>query len=147
MSLREIDRCMTRLQIVLAKKRKDQHIYPILLALLIYLHGKKRDVYNKIINNEDPPEYAMEFISSMNSVNNEYISLHAFLLVADPDEKRSSLRRAELEKKSKQDPNSYEARILEFRDEIVRKHYFETNSNHIPLSEIAKLIDLAAWVE
>ncbi len=142
LSLRAIERCITRLRIVMDQTPSDQYLVPILLALLIVLHSKKPELFDQIIIGQVPLKETIQYLNSLpdGKLSQHNINvLHAYLLIADPDTERSRERIAGLE--SGRISNEQTQRLLEIIGSIRR-----TNGTQISLTEIAKKIDLASWV-
>ena len=143
LSLRAIERCITRLQIVMDQTPSNHYLDPVLLALLIVLHSNKREYYHQIINGEVSPKEAIDFLSSFygsKMPRNNILVLYAYLLVADPDHARSITEIKGLMTKESEDQEA--GFILNVVRGIQR-----LGRNHISLDNIARKIDLAAWVK
>ncbi len=65
LSLRAIERCMTRMRIVMDQTPSDHYLDPVLVALLIVLHSNKRELFDQILNGQGPPEDVIEYLNSL----------------------------------------------------------------------------------
>ena len=142
LSLRTIERCMTRFRIVMDQTPSNQFLDTILLALLIVLHSYKPEIYDQIINGQLSPEDTIKFLTSLPDVNisQEHIyKLHAHLLLADSDSARAKIQIEEF--KSKPSEDEMASLILMFYNKI-----YVTHRPHISLVQIAKKIDLVSWI-
>ena len=142
LSLRTIERCITRLRIVMDQTPSNQILDPILLALLIVLHFNQPEYFSRIINGQVPPE---DVIKDLTSLSNGKLSqhkinvLHAYLLVADPDQLRKAKQIKELKTKIDEDPENIS--LIQVIFDIQNEGRYD-----ISLEEIAKKIDLVSWV-
>ena len=87
LSLRAIERCITRLRIVMDQTPSDHHLDPVLLALLIVLHSNQREFYDQIIDGQASPDDVIKYLISLPGAKfrqHDINILHAYLLVADP---------------------------------------------------------------
>lgn len=142
LSLRAIERCITRMRIVMDQTPRDQYLDPVLLALLIVLHSNQREYYDQIIDGQVSPDDVIKYLNSLPGGKlgkREINILHAYLLIADPDEERYDKRVEELRLKESEDQVA--SSILLNIGSIQGSGRFD-----IPLIEIAKKIDLASWV-
>ncbi len=142
LSLRAIERCITRLRIVMDQTPSNNNLDSALVALLIVLHSNRRDYYDKIIDGQVPPEDVIKLLTSLGDgkISQQQIKmLKAYLLFADPDDERVKKGIAELAMEQKKDGDAESIiKILE--------HMMDTYRSRIPLDQIAKKIDLASWV-
>ena len=142
LSLRAIERCITRLRIVMDQTQSNHFLDPILLALLIVLHSNRHEFFDQIVDGQVAPEDVIEYLTSLpggkfSQLNINY--LHAYLLIADPDIERADERIEEL--KAKQSKDEEPSSLLRIIDGI-----FGSGRSRIPLDHIAKKIDLVSWV-
>ena len=142
LSLRAIEKCITRFRIFMDQTPNNQYLDPILLALLIVLHSNRTEYFNQIINGQAPPEDVIEDLTSLfrgKLRQNEINVLHANLLIADPDEVRYIKRIDEL--KTIQNDDEKASSLLQIIGDLKRVGRYR-----ISLHQIAKKIDLVSWV-
>ncbi len=142
LSLRDIERCITRLRIVMDQTQSDQYLDPVLLALLIVLYTNEPEYFNQIVNGQVSPEDVIKDLTSLSGGKlrqNEINVLYAYLLVADPDKGRAEERIKELKTQQSEDHEAYQ--LLLIMDNICGNDRY-----NISLDKIAKKIDLVSWV-
>ena len=146
LSLRAIERCITRLRIVMDQTPSDHYLNPVLVALLIILRSNQPEFYGRIISGADSPDEVIEYLTSLSGgkiQQSDYstIILHAYLLIADPDRKRAQSRDEKLELDAASGNDAYASSLLKMRNDVGRGI-----SWNISLADIAKKIDLVSWV-
>ena len=145
LSLREIEKYLTRLRIVMDQTRSNQYLDPVLLVLLIVSYSKRHNFYNQIIDGKVTLGTAIPYFNSLRGApfpdaklgQREVDKLHAYLLAAIPDRECADKWIKELRFREDQDATS----ILEIFDGIS-----EIERSQISLVDIAKKIDLAFWI-
>ncbi len=152
LSLRAIERCITRLKVVMDQTANNQILYPILVAVLLVLHSKQPDYFEKIIHDDLPPEAAMDYLKPLINAKTDQQNyplerLHAYLLMADPDRERADKRYGELKILSQENNDQYVKRVIEYWSAVTNKHLFCAGSSYVSLTEIAKKVDLTAWIK
>ena len=140
MPLRAIERCITRLRIVMDQTLSDQHLGSVLLALLLVLHSKKRDFYDQIINGEVSPDDVVGYLTSIKLSQQNVNILRAYLLIADLDRERSDEQIRVLMANRSQDQETNE--VVTIIEKII-----EMEEHHLSLVDLAKKIDLASWAK
>lgn len=142
LSLRAIERCVTRFRIVMDDISSNQYFDAVLLAFLIVLHSDQPEYYNQIIDGQVSPEDVIKNLTSLRGVKfhkRELNTLYAHLLSADPDGARVKKRMSELSAKRREDEEAES--ILQIVGSLP-----VTGRSRISLADIAKKIDLASWV-
>ena len=142
LSLRAIERCITRLRIVMDQTPSDQYLDSVLLALLIVLYTNEREYFNQIVNGQVSPEDVIKDLTSLSGgklPQKEINVLYAYLSVADPDKGRAEERIKELRTKQSKDHEAYQ--LLLIMNKICGNDRY-----NISLDKIAKKIDLVSWI-
>ena len=103
LSLRAIERCMTRLCIVLDQTPDNHYLDPELVALLVILRVKDPVLFASLQNGHASPIDIMNRLSDLPGgealvESQEGIFLEAFLIEADEDDRRRAARNGELKK-------------------------------------------------
>ena len=149
LSLRAIERCMTRLRIIMDGVTNNHYLYPVLVVLLIVLHSNQPDLYDGIISGDTSPEDIIQHLTSLvrgqlkEEPEEQMIqAIHAYLLIVDPDQKRAQEQSEKLEMEAKSCNDSYAALLIGMRDFIKRQRGFRNMS----LSAIAKQVELVSGI-
>ncbi len=145
LTLRAQERCITRLRIVMDQTPSDHYLGPVLVALLIVLRSNHHDLYNRFIHGEASPDDVKEFLTSLPGWKidrtDRLIIIHAYLLVADPDQDRAGRRINELVSAAQTGNDEYAVSLIDMI-KIVRGY----QGGRYSLTEIAKKIDLVSRV-
>ena len=146
LSLRAIERCITRLRIVMDQTPSDRYLNPVLVALLIILRSNQPDFYGRIISGAASPDEVIEYLTSLPGgkiqlSDNNTIILHAYLLTADPDKERAQSRHEKLELDAASGIDENASSILGMKHAVGK--YIP---RYMSLADIAKKIDLVSWV-
>lgn len=102
LSLRARERCFTRLKIVMDQTPDDDHLDPLLVAILIVLRSNKADLFRRMVSGEADAEEVMGFLTSLPS-GAKFKSgrpgslIHAYLLLLNPDREQILARLARLQ--------------------------------------------------
>ncbi|MBK7731175.1 MAG: hypothetical protein IPJ33_22430 [Gammaproteobacteria bacterium] len=151
LSLRARERCIVRLRVVMDQTQSDQHLDPILVALLIVLRSSAAPLFQRLISGEASAEAVMEYLESLPGgielvKGRTGLLIHAFLLAADRNQDRAREREAQLRNDAKNDGLSEVARrraaeLLDFKGRIEGGMRMG-----IRLAPIAAKVDLAAML-
>lgn len=101
LSLRARERCITRLRVVLDQTPNNQHLDPILVALMIVLRSNEPSMFRRLLTGQLGSKDMMEYIYSTPSGSKLKEAdtgsvIEAFLLAADSDSSRVAQRQKEL---------------------------------------------------
>ena len=146
LSLRAIERCITRLRIVMDQTPSDHYLDPALVALLIILRSNEPDLYGRIISGTASPDDVIEYLTSLpggkiQQSDSNTIALYAYLLLADPDRERAQSCHEKLELDAASGNDAYASSLLRMKHAVGK--YVPWNTS---LADIAKKIDLVSRV-
>ena len=110
MSLRDRERCLTRLGVALTQTSEDHYLDPIVLSLLIVLRLKKYDLYRDLMAGVTAPRELMDTLRTLPNSHAFFKSsianvLEAYLIVGDVIADRSNERLDNLSEQSKLENN------------------------------------------
>lgn len=149
LSLRAIERCMTRLCIVLDQTPSDHYLDPELVALLVVLRVKDPDLFASLQTGHASSTDIMDRLSNLAGgkalvERPEGILLEALLIEADEDDPRREARNVELEKlvEAANTPTELRERASSLIE--TRRSIFNPMRRRSRLSHLAAKVDMAA---
>lgn len=152
LSLRARERCITRLRVVMDITPPNDHLDPILVALLIVLRSNKPDLFAKVISGEAPAETVMEYLASLPNgsefkTGQPCLVIHAYLIAFDHNHDRAQKREAQLREDAENETLPIEKR--RYAAELLDMKRYITGGMriNISLAPVAAKIDLAARVK
>ena len=149
LSLRAIERCMTRLCIVLDQTPNNHYLDPVLVALLVVLRVKERDLFERLHRGHASPSDVMKRLSSLPDGKKFVDSrggmfLEAHLICADEDQQRQTSRDSELAEQVNGDKTPVEVRQRATTLIEMRRSIYNSMRGQVQLSYSAAKVDMAA---
>jgi hypothetical protein len=154
LSLRMMDRCVTSMAVVLSQTPDGRTLDPSLVALLVILRLKDRDLFTGLANGRVGPDGVMKWLGSFGADQSDYPSyeaslwLEAYVRISDPN---SSRRDAEMIRLRDQvQPKALEGqeispKLKRLSDVYERcKQIGSGRSSRINLARVAAKVDMAA---
>lgn len=101
LTLRARERCLTRLTVVMDQTPPNHYLDPVLVALLIALRTNQPEMFLEVVTGRAAPSQTMDFlehrVSRVASLDERMLLvIEAYLIVADPDQKRQQAKMDEL---------------------------------------------------
>jgi hypothetical protein len=101
LTLRARERCLTRLKVVIDQTPPNHYLDPVLVALLIALRTNQPEMFREVVTGRAAPSETMNFladrVSRVASLDERMLLvIEAYLIVADPDNKRQQSKMDEL---------------------------------------------------
>lgn len=150
LSLRAIERCLSRLAVVLTQTTTDHYLDPIVLSLLLVLRTKRPDLYSGLINGVLAPQDLMKTLQEMPKAREltEYrysSTLEAYLIVGDVVRARKEQTIEALRDLEKTQPNTRQGAyakelLLDIDDHLLG------GRRRFSIRSVANKVELAANV-
>ena len=146
LSLRAREKCITRLRIVMEQTSDNQHLNPILVALLIVLRSNNPDLYGRIVAGDAKPEEVIDFLTSLpggkiKKSDYRVDLIHAYLLISFPDRELAMKWQEEIISAGRKGDQQAKS-IVQILNSIMGGH-----GRDISLVKVAQKIDFASWVK
>jgi hypothetical protein len=148
LSLRQIERAVTRLQVVMDQTPSDHYLHPVLVALLVVLRSHQPDLFFRMSDGRAGPDEVVEFLGGLPGgeriVNGRAgIFIHAHLLAAESDEDRKAALISALKAQAADEAASQQARKRASEVLGLLGHVGGAFRGDPRLSVVAAKIDLA----
>lgn len=149
LSLRAIERCMTRLCIVLDQTPNDHYLDPMLVALLVVLRVKEPDLFERLSRRNASSSDVMERLSSLPGGKTFVDSrggmfLEANLICADEDQQRQTSRNRELAEQVNGEKTPVEVRQRATTLIEIQRSIHNSMRGRLELSYSSAKVDMAA---
>jgi hypothetical protein len=148
LSLRQIERAVTRLRVVMDQTPPDHYLHPVLVALLIVLRSHQPELFFRISDGRAGADEVIEFLGGLPGgeriVNGRAgVFIHAHLLAAESDEYRKTAMMAALKALAADEAAVEQARKRASEVLGLLSHVGGSSRGDPRLSVVAAKIDLA----
>lgn len=156
LSLRMMDRCVTSMAVVLSQTPDGRTLDPSLVALLVILRMKDRDLFTALANGRAGPDQVMKWLGSFGTDQGDYPSyeaslwLEAYLRISDPNASRRDaemIRLRDLTQETRLEGQEISPELQRLSNVYERcNHIKRGRSGRINLVGVAAKVDMAAMM-
>jgi hypothetical protein len=145
LSLRARERCLTRLALALTQTAENHYLDPIVLATLIVLRIKRKDIFENLISGNLDPQKVLPSLRDI-AVSQEFFNsriariVEAYLVFGDVDRERLERVHKELVELAKAEPQS--ERGVQAGELLRMQRHVEGQWGRFSILRAAKKVDL-----